>query len=228
MSRWIRLAGAVVLGVAMVGCGANGGDPVAGQQVPTAPDESAPPADVTQSGGAGGSADTDGDQSGGGESGDDGPGDGESGGSGGGGSGSDGSGSGDSRGDHGRKVGLPESIRIPEIGEQAFEDAVVAACGSREGAPDCLTVTYVTVDDPGKCGAIEWVSEPEKDSSGNGESIVRRGARITATVFNCPEPDGTTTAPPDTPEPEPDPATETATERATETATETATEMASP
>jgi hypothetical protein len=207
----MRVAGAVVLGVAVVGCGANGGDPVAGQQIPAAPDGSSPSGDVAPSGDAGGSEPA-GDAAGSASSGDTGASApaGDAGGSmqSGGGSGGGGGGSGD---DHARKVGLPKSIRIPEIGEQAFKDGVAAACGSPDGAPDCLTVTYVTEDDPGKCGAVEWVSVPEKDSNGNGESIVQRGATITATVFTCPQPADTTTEPPpddgaasasDTPAPE--------------------------
>jgi hypothetical protein len=34
MSRWIKFAAATVLSVAVVACGANGGDPVARQQIP--------------------------------------------------------------------------------------------------------------------------------------------------------------------------------------------------
>lgn len=185
MSRWTGLVGAVVLGLVVVGCGTNGGDPVARQQVPvvdssqpdmngTAAAEVDPPAGSDQTGSDG--------------------------------TGSDGTGSGQtgSGGDHARKVGLPESIRIREIGEAAFKDDVTAACGSPNGADGCLTVSYVTEDDPGKCGAVEWVSVPDKVSDGNGESTVERGSTITATVFTCPEPGDTTTPAPDTSEPAPE------------------------
>jgi hypothetical protein len=102
------------------------------------------------------------------------------------GGGSDGAdaGSGD---DHARKVGLPKSIRIPEIGQQAFEEGVAAACGSKDGAPDCLTVRYETVQDPDHGCGFEWESDPPKESAGDGTaSTVQRGATLTATIFTCP------------------------------------------
>jgi hypothetical protein len=186
-----------VLAALLAGCGANGGDPVAGGGLP-APGESGsvttsgptmvPDDPATSSG-----ADDAGSGSNGGGSG----GSSDGGGSGGNGSGGNGSGGGGKSGDdHGRKIGLPKSIRIPEIGEQAFRDGVVAACGSPDGAPGCLTVTYRTVDDDGTCGFV-WESDPPKVSDGNTNSIVPRGARITATISTgCGQPDDTTTSPP--------------------------------
>jgi hypothetical protein len=167
MSRWVRFATAAVFVVAVAGCGAKGGDPVAGQQIPPGPTDSPQqPAD----------------------------------------SGSDQGGSDSGRGgsdDHARKVGLPESIRIPEIGQQAFEDGVTAACGSKDGAPGCLAVTYVASPDPDGC-SFGWVSDPPKTPTPEGtDSIVRRGSHITVTI--CPQP-GDTTSPAagDTMSPAPD------------------------
>jgi hypothetical protein len=83
---------------------------------------------------------------------------------------------------------LPKSIRIPEIGQQAFEQGVAAACGSKDGAPDCLTVTYLTVSDPDHGCGFEWVSDPPKVSVDEGLAAdVQRGSTLTATIFTCPE-----------------------------------------
>lgn len=199
MSRWMALIGTVLLAGALAACGAHGGDPVAGQQIPAGATRSEQPdgAGADRSGTADGSEGSGPDGSASQESG-----------SGQGG----GSGSGD---DNARKVGLPKSIRIPEIGEAVFKDAVIRACRSPNGATDCLTVTYTRVDDPDKCGNVEWESDPPKESLGDGEAIVQRGATIAATVFTCPPPDSGTTEPPittDAPEttPEPGSAPETA------------------
>lgn len=171
MSGWIKFAAATVLGVAVVGCGANGGDPVAGQQIPAAPADSPQPSGSSDSGSAAG-------------------------GSGGGGGGS---GSGD-RG--GRKVGLPESLRISEVGQPEFEDSVVAACGSKNGAPGCLTVTYRPGDDPDDC-SFGWVSDPPKSStSENNVSAVKRDSSIFVTI--CPQPDDTMSPAPEDTSPAPD------------------------
>ena len=138
MSRWMTLLGAVLLGGVLVGCGANGGDPVARRQIPAADGGSAGSASAAGSGDSGSSGS---DPAGSGGSG---SGSGSLSGSGSGG-GASGQGSGD---DDARTVGLPKSIRIPEIGQEAFEQAVVTACGSRNGAPGCLTVTSRTNPTP--------------------------------------------------------------------------------
>jgi hypothetical protein len=194
MSRWITFGAAAVLAVAVVGCGANGGDPVARQQIPAGPADSPRESMGSGSGagsGAGSNAGPEADSAGGRSDGSD------QGGSGGGG----GAGSG-SRDDHARKVGLPESIRIKEIGPEAFVASVVAACGSKDGAPGCLTVTYRTVADPDQC-SFGWESDPPKSPTPEGtESVVRRGSHITVTI--CPTPDDTTSpAPADTTSPAP-------------------------
>lgn len=191
MSRRMTLLAAVLLGAALAGCGANGGDPVARRQIPAADpaesdaggsglsdDGSSPPGDsgdAPEPGSSGadpaagsGSASGDGSAKGSGD-------------------GGSGKGSGD---DHARKTGLPKSIRIPEIGQQAFEQGVVAACGDKNGAPDCLTVRYETVQEPDHGCGFEWTSEPAKESTSDGlESIVPRGATLTAKIFTCPAPD---------------------------------------
>ncbi len=189
MSRWISFAAAAVLGAAVVGCGANGGDPVAGQQIPAGPAADSP----QQAGdpGSGGGADQGGsdgaDSGGGGSDGSDQGGSGAGGGSGG--------GSGD---DHARKVGLPKSIRITEISPPDFQNSIAAACGSKDGAPGCLTVTYRTVADPDNVCHFAWESDPPASPTGeNAVSVVQRGSHITATIFTCSQPGDTTSPPPD-------------------------------
>jgi len=184
MSRWIRFASAAMLAAAVVACGANGGDPVAGQQIPAGPAASDSGSDQGGSGGM--------DSGGGGSDGSD------QGGSGGGG------GSGSVK--HDRNVGLPESIRITEISPQDFENSIAAACGSKDGAPGCLTVTYHIITDPDRACGITWMSEPPAvPTDEGGVSTVQRGSHITATIVTCPDPGETTSpAPDDTMSPAPD------------------------
>ncbi|HEY6745642.1 MAG TPA: hypothetical protein VI357_07975 [Mycobacteriales bacterium] len=226
MSRRMTLLAAVLLGAALAGCGANGGDPVARRQIPAA-DPAGSDAGGSGMSDDGSSAPGDSDSSAASEPGsagaDPAEGSGSSSGGSGNGSGGGGKGSGD---DHARKTGLPKSIRIPEIGQQAFEQGVVAACGDKNGAPDCLTVRYETVQDPDHGCGFEWTSDPAKESTSDGlESIVPRGATLTVTIFTCPAPDesGSSATPDDSaapdgsePTPEdsattPDPGTPTAT-----------------
>jgi hypothetical protein len=103
-------------------------------------------------------------------------------------------------------VGLPKSIRITEISPQDFENSIAAACGSKDGAPGCLTVTYKTVTDPDQACGFSFVSDPPAVSAdGSGEWLVQRGSSITATIVTCPDPDATTSpAAGDTVAPAPD------------------------
>jgi hypothetical protein len=192
MSRGIRFAAAAVLAMAVAGCGANGGDPVAGQQIPAGPTASDSGSDSGSDSRSDSGSDAGTDQGGSGAM------DSGSGGSdGGGGSGSV---------KHDRKVGLPESIRITEISPQDFENSIAAACGSKDGAPGCLTVTYEIITDPNRACGLTWMSEPPAvPTDEGGVSTVQRGSHITATIVTCPEPEETTSpAPDDTMSPAPD------------------------
>jgi hypothetical protein len=174
MSRWIKFAVATVLGVAVVSCGANGGDPVAGQQIPPGQTDSPQqPAGSAESGSGSGQGGSDG---------------------------------GSDSVKHDRKVGLPESIRITEISPQDFEQSVIDACGSKFGAPGCLTVTYPTVVDPSQtCGPHFSSKPPAVSADGNGSWIVSRGSSLTWTTVVCPETDDSSSpAPEDTMSPAPD------------------------
>lgn len=172
MSGRIRFAAVAVFAAAVVGCGANGGDPVAGQQIPAGPAGSP----QQPAGSAGANSDGVGSQGA------------DQDGSGGGGSGSV---------RHDRKVGLPESIRITEISPRDFENSIAAACGSKDGAPGCLSVTYEIVTDPGRACGLTWTSDPPAVPTGEGGvSTVQRGSHIAATIVTCPEPEVTTTPAP--------------------------------
>jgi hypothetical protein len=180
MSGWIKFAAATVLAAGVVGCGANGGDPVARQQIP--PGQTDSPQQPAESAGPSSGDGSDGSDQGG--------------------SGDGGSGS----VKHDRKVGLPASIRITEISPQDFENSIAAACGSKDGAPGCLTVTYVIITDPNRACGLTWSSDPPASPTDEGGvSTVQRGSHITATIVTCPEPDDTTSpAPEDTMSPAPD------------------------
>ncbi|HEY7103690.1 MAG TPA: hypothetical protein VH573_18785 [Mycobacteriales bacterium] len=184
MSRWIRFASVAMLAAAVVACGANGGDPVARQQLPAGPAASDSGSDQGGSGGmdSGGSGSDGSDQGGSGDGGSDGS---DQGGSGGGG------GSGSVK--HGRNVGLPESIRITEISPQDFENSIATACGSKDGAPGCLTVRYEIITDPDRACGLTWSSDPPAvPTDEGGVSTVQRGSHISATIVTCPDPDETT------------------------------------
>ena len=110
-------------------------------------------------------------------------------------------------------MGLPESIRITEVSPQDFEQSVIDACGSKFGAPGCLTVTYPTVVDPSQtCGPHFSSNPPAVSADGSGNWIVKRGSSLTWTTVVCPEiddssspaPDDTTSPAPDTMSPAPD------------------------
>jgi hypothetical protein len=179
MSRWIRFAAAAMLGVAVVGCGANGGDPVARQQIPAGPTDSPQqPTDADAGSGSGSGSGSDQGDSDGTDS-------------------SRGGGSGSGAGPA-RKVGLPASIRITEISPQDFVNSIVAACGSKDGAPGCLTVTYQIITDPNRACGLTWMSEPPAvPTDEGGVSTVQRGSHITATIVTCPDPEQTTSPAPD-------------------------------
>lgn len=185
MSGRIRFAAAMVFAMAVVGCGANGGDPVAGQQIP-AGQASQQPADAGSGQGGSGGEDSSATGSGGSDQGS-----------------PDRGSSGD---DHARKVGLPESIRITEISPVDFENSIAAACGSKDGAPGCLTVTYEIITDPNRACGLTWTSDPPAvPTDEGGVSTVQRGSHITATIVTCPESGDTTSpAPGDTMAPAPD------------------------
>jgi hypothetical protein len=184
MSSWVRFAAGALLAVAVVGCGANGGDPVAGQQIPAGQADSSQPSDsgMDQSGTDQSGSDQSGsDQSGSDQSGSDQSGSDQS-----------GSGGGSGSGQHDRTVGLPKSIRITEISPQDFENSIAAACGSKDGAPGCLTVTYEIITDPNQACGLSWTSDPPAvRTDEGGVSMVQRGSRITATIVTCPDSEDT-------------------------------------
>jgi hypothetical protein len=183
MSRWIRFAAAALFAAAVVACGANGGDPVAGQQIPPGPTASDAGTGADSGSDSGSDAGSDADS---------------------GRSGSGGGGSGAVK--HDRKVGLPQSIRISEISPQDFENSIAAACGSKDGAPGCLTVTYEIVTDPDRSCGLTWTSDPPAvPTDEGGVSTVQRGSTINATIVTCPEPEDTSSpAPEQTMSPAPD------------------------